>query len=58
VPPAVLQRLRDKYPPGMGLQLTIIRGREPRFSYDQWNYGNLSLDAFTSFTYDVQLLTL
>ncbi len=58
VPPAVLQRLRDKYPPGTALQLTIITGREPRFSFDQWNYSNLSLDAFSSFTYDVQLLPL
>lgn len=58
VPPSVLQRLRSKYAPGTGLQLTIIRGREPRFSYDQWNYRNLGLDAFTSFTYDVQLLQL
>lgn len=58
VPPSVLQRLRNKYPPGTTLQLTLITAREPRFSYDQWNYTNLDVPAFTSFTWDVVGLQL
>ena len=58
VPPSVVDMLRQKYPPGTTLQLTLITGREPRFAFDQWNYQNLGLDAFTSFTYDVVPLVI
>ncbi len=58
VPPSVVQMLNDKYDPGMQLELTLITGREPRFDFDQWNYQNLGLDAFTSFTYDIVPLVL
>jgi len=58
VPPEVLQRLRNKYDPGTALVVTHVTGVEPRFSYDQWNYQNLFVDAFTSFTVDQFLIQL
>ena len=58
VPEAIVRELEEKYPDGAYLQLTLVTGREPRFSYDQWSYRDLGLDAFTSFTYDAILLEI
>jgi hypothetical protein len=58
VPEEVVDELERLYPAGAYLQLTLITGREPRFSYDQWSYDHLGLDAFTSFTYDATIIEL
>jgi IPT/TIG domain len=58
VPPDVVEQLRAKYPEGTVLMGTIVTAIEPRFSYDQWNYQNLFLDAFTSYTVDGFLIQL
>lgn len=58
VPPSALQALRAKYPPGTPLLLELTTGREPRFAYEQWNYDNLDLPSFTSFTLDAMMIQL
>lgn len=58
VPETALQALRAKYPPGAELLLTLTGAREPRFAYEQWNYDNLSLPSYTSFTLDQMFIQL
>src|SRR5690606_41313404 len=58
VPPQVLDRLREKFGPGMQLLLNLQRGRDPRFKYDQWSYENLGIDRFSGFTVENAIITL
>lgn len=54
LPPSALDKLNsdiDALQPN-AVQLLILSGREPRFNWDQWNYTNTYLQAFTSYTVD------
>lgn len=49
VPPNVVDAIRMKLTPKDKTIVQLITIRSPRFDYNHWSYGQLSLDAWTSF---------
>lgn len=58
LPPSAVSALKARFSPGELIYMNILLAREPRFAYDQWTYGDMSLDAFTSYTFFQQLIQL
>src|SRR5690606_12623883 len=50
IPDAVRAELRAKLG-GSPVFVTFITGSQPKFEFPEWNYSNIGLASFTSFTY-------
>lgn len=51
IPEAVLDELRAKFGGETILRVDLITGSQPRFEFPEWNYMNISLGNFSSFTF-------
>ncbi len=49
IPPPVVADMKSKVGPGEQPFVQLITVRSPRFDYNHWSYGQLSLDSWTSF---------
>ncbi|AKU93068.1 IPT/TIG domain-containing protein [Vulgatibacter incomptus] len=50
LPASVLDELRTMFPRGTELDMQLISGREPRFTFDQWGYSDTWVQNYTSFS--------
>ncbi|MFN7135546.1 MAG: hypothetical protein ACK4N5_25975, partial [Myxococcales bacterium] len=57
IPPPIVADIRSKVKPNEQTLVQLISVRSPRFDYNHWSYGQLSLDAWTSFGVTLAPLT-